>query len=94
MVSNDPRQGRFETAARLLRAAAVATGVLAATAVVLPEPVDHTLAVVAVAVVALVPVVRLTWLGIRWIRRGDRTFAWIPFAILAVISVGLVVTAA
>ena len=92
MVTPDPKRGRFDAASRRLREATVAVGVLAALALVVPGDSARILAVLALLILGLVPLVRLAWLGLRWARRGDRRFAWLPAAILGVVAVGFLVS--
>ena len=71
----DPRAGRQRRLARFLRIAAYGTFALAAAALVLPGDARGVVGTLVVVVLVVVPLVRLGWLGHRWLRKGDRRFA-------------------
>ena len=78
----------------LVRVLAVLLGVLATLAlltVVLPPPAEESLAVATVALLLAIPVVRVAWLGVRWWRLGDRRFALVAAALLAVVALAAVI---
>ena len=83
--TNDPRAGRQRRLARFLRMAALGTFVLAAAAVVLPGRAGRVAGTFVVIVLVVVPLVRLAWLGRRWLRKGDRRFALVA-ALLGLIT--------
>ncbi len=72
---HDPRAGRQRRLARFLRVAAYATFALAAAALVLPGAAGTAAGTLVVVVLVGVPLVRLGWLGHRWLRKGDRRLA-------------------
>jgi hypothetical protein len=70
--------------------AALGLGVLGAT---LPGRAGTVTATAAVAVVVGIPLARVAWLGVRWLRVGDQRFAAVAVALLAVVGAGVVVAA-
>jgi hypothetical protein len=89
----DPKEGRFDRAADLLRSAAIVVVALclASLAVHAAQPdaaVSEQLAWAAVAVLLVVPLIRVAWLAIRWFRRGDLRFALVALGVLAVVATG------
>jgi hypothetical protein len=89
----DPKEGRFDRAANLLRVAAIAVVVLCACSLLVHarEPdaaLGDQLAWAAVAVLLVVPLLRVAWLGVRWLRRGDVRFALVALGVLLVVATG------
>lgn len=73
---------------------ATVTAIVAATAsMVAPEPLDHTLATIALVLVTATPLVRVAWLIGRWVQEGDRRFALLGLALLGVVAFGAVASA-
>jgi hypothetical protein len=70
---------------RIAVVTAFALGLLGAT---LPGDAGIAVATVAVAAVIAVPVVRITWLALRWARKGDARFAALAGVLLLVIAAG------
>ena len=87
---HDPRAGRQRRLARFLRVAAYATFALAAAALVLPGEAGTAAGTLVVAVLVGVPLVRLGWLGHRWLRKGDRRFAVVAAVLAMFILAGSV----
>jgi hypothetical protein len=83
----------MRTAARLLDGASAVAFVLGVLAVALPGRAATAAGVVAVAVVAGAPLVRVAWLGGRWARKGDTRFALLAGALLAVVGTGVALAA-
>ena len=78
----------------LVRVLVILLGMLAALSlltVVLPPPAEQPLAVATVALLLAIPVARVGWLGVRWWRLGDRRFALVAVALLAVIAAAAIV---
>lgn len=89
----DPKEGRFDRAADLLRGATVVVLVLSAVSLVLharaPDvALGDQLAWAAVAVLLVVPLIRVAWLALRWWRRGDVRFALVAVGVLLVVATG------
>lgn len=84
----DHRAGRQRRLARFLRLAAIATFALAVAAVVLPGRVGRASGTLVVVVLVAVPLVRLAWLGRRWLRKGDRRFAFVAALLGLIILAG------
>lgn len=86
-----PRLARRRTLVRALAALAALLAVSALVTVVLPAPADRTAAGVTVGLLLAIPVIRVSWLGVRWWRLGDRRFALVTLALLGVVTVAAVV---
>jgi hypothetical protein len=71
-----------------LRAAIIGTLVASLLGATVPGTAGRWLGGVAIAVIVGAPLLRVGYLAIRWGRIGDRRFAWVAFALLAVIAVG------
>ena len=89
----DPKEGRFDRAADLLRVAAIAVVVLCACSLLVeaggPDAaLGDQLAWVAVAILVMVPLLRVAWLGVRWLRRGDVRYALVALGVLLVVATG------
>ena len=65
--------------------------VLALGGAFLPGRVGTASAVAALVVLAGAPVMRVAWLTVGWIRTGDRRFALVGVALLAVLATGGIV---
>lgn len=93
MTPDDPRNARNEHLAARLRipvVAALATSLVAA----VTGGRAQTVASTAVIVVLIgTPLARLAWMGNRWRRRGDRSFAWAAVGLASVISLGALAAA-
>lgn len=74
-----PSRDRFAGLIRFLHAVLVAAVVLAAAGLVVDEA-----AWTMVAVLIVAPLVRVTWLAVRWAARGDRRYALVAVTVLAV----------
>lgn len=77
------RQRHLVTALRGALAVALALGVAA---LVVPQPTAARLAEAFVALVVAVPLMRVTWLVVRWLRRRDLRFAAVGAALLCVVA--------
>jgi hypothetical protein len=80
-----PLVGRQRHLVLALRLSLVASLLAAAGAVALPGDLGAALAVVLVGLLIAVPLGRVLWLTIRWIRRRDRRFALVGTALLTVV---------
>jgi len=89
-IPDDPRLGRQRVLATYLRVCLASTLVLAAVASVAPEEWSHRIGRAMLVVLIAAPVGRVLWLLVRWLRRGDRRFALAAVALLAVMSVALI----
>lgn len=67
--------------------------VTASVSMMSPEPLDNTLAAIALVLVTATPLVRVAWLIWRWIQEGDRRFALMGLALLGVVAFGAVASA-
>lgn len=85
-----PLVGRQRQLVAFLRGALVLALLLALGGVVLPGDAGRYSGVALVAILVAVPVVRVAWLLVRWVRRGDPRFAAAAAALLAVVAVGAV----
>ena len=89
--SDAPRDPKADRQARLLRALQLGIVFVLAFALVgalAPEPWDRHAARATAFLLVLFPVGRVAWLGIRWLRKGDRRFAGVAVALLLVIGSG------
>ena len=89
----DPKEGRFDRAAALLRGASIAVVVLCTGSLLVharwPDAaLSAQLAWAAVAALMIVPLVRVAWLGVRWLRKGDVRFALVALGVLLVVAAG------
>ncbi|HSL58090.1 MAG TPA: hypothetical protein VK866_09640 [Acidimicrobiales bacterium] len=83
----DPLARRQRHLVVALRAATVVAVVLAAGALVLPDRWGERAGTAMVGVLIGAPVLRVAWLTVRWVRRGDVRFALTGVALLVVIAV-------
>ncbi|MFM7069603.1 MAG: hypothetical protein ACKOYM_09105 [Actinomycetes bacterium] len=83
----DPKLGRFTPVVRALQSA-IALVAVASVAALLGGPAQHAASVFVVGVLIAVPLLRIAWLIVRWIRRGDPKFALIGGGVLAVVLAG------
>jgi hypothetical protein len=83
------RAGRQARLLVFLRAATVATIVLSAVTVLVPDAVGRAAGAGVVTILVAVPLLRVAWLAQRWARKGD----WL-FATVACLLLGIVATAA
>ncbi len=77
-----PSGERFQTLIRFLRVVLVVAVALAVAGVF----VDGAARAMVVVVIAA-PLVRVAWLGVRWVARGDRRYGVVAAGLLAVILV-------
>jgi hypothetical protein len=85
-----PLIGRQTLLVRALRALSVAAWVLAGAGVLLPGRAGTASGVALVCLLVAAPVARVSWLCVRWLRRGDPRFAMVAGClVLIVLSGGL-----
>ncbi len=89
----DPRSGRFDPLVKGARLGVAVALVLAVLGIVLPSPVGTALCGAAIAVVLVAPLARVSWLGVRWFRRGDPRFGFVAVGVLCVVATGVVLAA-
>jgi hypothetical protein len=89
----DPRLDRYRPLSRALTAALVATVALAAITLLLPERAAGWTGAAVVSVLVAAPLARVVWLVRRWLGRGDRRYAAVGVAVLAVIAGGVLIAA-
>jgi hypothetical protein len=82
---------RYERMIRVLRLLTGLAFVAALAGLLLPHPAGTAAAGVAVGVVVGSPLLRVGWLAVRWYRRGDRRYAAVAVALLAVVGTGSVI---
>lgn len=85
----DPRIARQRATALYLRAAIVVSFSLGVATLVLPGDAGRAVGVAMTVVLIVAPLVRVAWLLVRWLRRGDRRFAAAAFTLLLVTGSGL-----
>lgn len=81
------RYERMGHALRLLSRLALGA---ALAGLLLPDPIGKVASALAVAVVVAAPLLRVTWLAVRWYGRGDRRYAAVAVALLLIIGCGSV----
>lgn len=87
----DHRVGRQARLLRFLRVATVLTAVLTVIAVAVPGSIGRATGVGVVAVLVITPLVRVAWLGLRWLRRGDRRYAAVAGGLLLIVGAAALV---
>lgn len=87
----DPKAGRQRRLSRFLGVAGTIVLVAAVSALVLPGRAGERAGVAAIALLVVVPLARLAWLGQRWVRRGDVRFALVAGLLALIILAGSVV---
>lgn len=86
----NPNRGRQRLLVAFLQGALGLVAALGIAALVVPESIHHALAVAMVVVLVAVPVIRVVWLVLRWIRRRDWRFVAAGTGLLTVLTVGLI----
>lgn len=89
----DPRLDRYRPLTAGLQRALVGAALLAALAVVLPDPVGAWSGWALVALLVAAPLVRVAWFVRRWFQRGDPRFALVGLGVLLVVVAGVVLAA-
>jgi hypothetical protein len=84
----DHRAARQRHLLRYLRAAAALAFACAAAGAALPGDAGRLAGGAAVIALVSAPLVRVLWLALRWLRRGDRGFALAALTVLAVVASG------
>jgi hypothetical protein len=87
----DPRVARQRAMALYLRVALAVSLVLGAATLAVPPDRRDNVGIVMVVVLVATPLGRVAWLGVRWLRRGDRRFALAAGTLLVVMVAGVVV---
>jgi cytochrome c oxidase subunit IV len=90
-VSNHPSPTQAADDLRLagwLRWATIGALVLAVAGLLLPGSVGRGFDTAAVVTVVAVPLLRVATLAVRWLREGDRRFALVAVALLAIVGGG------
>lgn len=83
-----PLVGRQRHLVVFLRASTIVAFVLAVGGLILPGRAGTVAGTLLVATLIGVPLVRVAWLCLRWIRRGDVRFALTAGGLLAIVAVG------
>jgi hypothetical protein len=86
----NPRVGRQRFLVAYLRIAVLAVFLLGVVALVLPDDAYRPFAVTMAIAIIVVPVTRVGWLVVRWLRLGDVRFALVGVALLTVMGSALV----
>lgn len=84
--------GRYDALSWYLRGALVLVAVLAVGAVVLPSTAAVWCGRAVVVLLVAVPLLRVLWFVVRWLRRGDLRFALVGIGVLVVVAVGAVLS--
>jgi hypothetical protein len=92
-VPFDPRVGRQRYLTGFLRIATVVVLASAVLGVVLRDDAGQAAATVMVALLIAIPLVRLVWLVLRWLHKGDRRFAALAVLLILLVGVGAVLGA-
>jgi hypothetical protein len=88
----DPRAGRQRALVAMLRVSVALVAILAVGALLLPEEQARPVGTAMVVTLVAVPVVRVGWLVIRWLRRGDLRFALCGVGLLVLMAGALLVS--
>jgi hypothetical protein len=83
-----PLEGRQRLLVACLRGAFALVAAMAAIGALLPEEQRERASTAIVVFVIAVPMVRVAWLGLRWLGRGDRPYAVRALALLLVMTAG------
>jgi hypothetical protein len=83
----DPRETRQRSLVFFLQVALVVTLGLSLLSVTLPDDLTRPFGVATVAVLVLVPLVRIVWLAIRWVLKRDYRFAAAATLLAAIVAV-------
>jgi hypothetical protein len=84
----DPRAGRYRPLGDFLTGQTAVVAVLAAVGTVLGGRVGEVAGGAAITLLVAIPLVRVAWLGRRWLGRGDARFAGVAGLVLAVVALG------
>lgn len=84
----DPRSTRQARLSVFLLAGAVATFAVGVAALVLPDRAGAICGAAMVGLLVAVPLLRLGWLGTRWLRKGDRRFALVAVTLGVIVMAG------
>ena len=84
----DPRPGRHQLLAQLLRYLLYVAAALALATVVLPPRLGRWTGGAMAVVLIGVPLWRVAWFVARWVRRGDRRYALVGAGVLVVVAIG------
>lgn len=85
-----PLVGRQRWLVRALRVGAFIAAALALGGLVVPGEAGEALAVGFLAVLIAGPILRVAWLAVRWVRRGDVRFALVSATLLLVVGAAVV----
>jgi hypothetical protein len=86
-----PLVGRQRHLIVALRWSLAITGILALAGVVLAGRAGEIAATMFLVVLIAIPIIRVIWLGIRWVRRGDPRYALVSGVLLVVIATAVAV---
>ena len=81
---SDPREGRYRPMSRLLRSGLLLAAAAAVATLLLDGPAAEVAGIVMVALLGGIPLLRVTWLAGRWLRRGDPRFAALAILVAAI----------
>jgi hypothetical protein len=84
----DPRVGRQRHLTGFLRIATVVVLAAAGLGVLLPPDPGRSAATVMVGLLIAIPLIRLLWLALRWLHKGDRRFAALALLLVLLVGVG------
>lgn len=84
----DPRRGRFRPLSVAMLRLLVVIAACASLAVLAPDPWGSAAGWATISALIAAPLLRVVWLVQRWLRRGDRRYAVIGGAVLAVVALG------
>lgn len=71
-----------------MRVVLVIVGLLALGSAVLPDPYSEVLAQMSVAGLIAAPLLRVLWMAVRWIRRGDYKFGAVAVGVFTLAMIG------
>lgn len=80
--------GRYDALSWYLRVALIVVAALSAIAVALPSTAGTWCGRAVVVLLVAIPLLRVGWFVVRWIRRRDLRFALVGVGVLVVVAVG------
>lgn len=81
-------EDRFRLIARIMKVILGFVGLLALGSAVAPERYSEVLGQIAVASLIAAPLLRVFWMAVRWIRRGDYKYSGVALGVFTLALIG------